>query len=129
MFLYFAKVVAGDYFSIDMDTVFLKSALATINCLYTMYLIIFLFKAYCLPSLFQDAHFNDPVFSRVVCFFKQTPALIIPFFKGIELIRKSSYSCPFDELTFFFYKRVTAAAHSFKLIVFLQNKNCIKKIS
>ena len=42
--LYFTKVVAADYFSIDMDTVFLRKALATINCMYAMYLIIFLLR-------------------------------------------------------------------------------------
>ena len=62
-------------------------------------------------------------------FCKQAPALIIPFFKGIESIRKSSYSYSFDELPFFYYKRVIEAVLSFKLIVFLQNKNCIKEIS
>ena len=40
----------------------------------------------------------------------------------------SSYSHPFDELLFFYYKRVVAATHSFKFTVFLQNRNCSKKI-
>ena len=59
--------------------------------------------------------------------FKQALA-ITPFFVGIKLIHKSSYSHPFDELPFFYYKRVIAATHSFKFTVFLQNKNCSKEI-
>ena len=31
------------------------------------------------------------------------------FFIGIELIHKSSFSYPFDELPYFYYKRVIAA--------------------
>ena len=42
-------------------------------------------------------------------FFKQVPAVIIPFFKDIELIGKST--------------------NLFKFTVFLQNKKCIKNIS
>ena len=51
------------------------------------------------------------------------------FFKGIELIRKSSCSHPLDELPFFYCKRVMAATHSFKLTAFSQSKNCSKEIS
>ena len=58
-------------------------------------------------------------------FFKQALA-VIPFFIGIELIHKYSCSHPFDELTFLYYKRVTAATHSFKLTVFLQHRNFSK---
>ena len=60
-------------------------------------------------------------------FFKEALA-VIPFFIGIELIHKSSCSHPFDELPFFYYKRVIAATHSFKFTVFLQNRNCSKEI-
>ena len=59
--------------------------------------------------------------------FKQALA-VIPFFIGIELIHKSSCSHPFDELPFFYYKRVIAATHSFKFTVFLQNRNFSKGI-
>ena len=59
-----------------------------------------------------------------IFFFKQA-TLIIPFFKGTELICKSSYSCSFDELSFFYYKRVITAAHSFKLIVLLYQEDII----
>ena len=52
----------------------------------------------------------------------------IPFFIGIELIHKSSCSHPFDELPFFYYKRVITATHSFKFTVFLQNRSCSKEI-
>ena len=51
-----------------------------------------------------------------------------PFFIGIELIHKSSCSHPFDELPFFYYKRVIAATQSFKFTVFLQSRNCSKEI-
>ena len=37
---------------------------------------------------------------------------VMPFFIGIELIHKSSCSHSFDELTFFYYKRVICS-HSF----------------
>ena len=57
--------------------------------------------------------------------FKQALA-VIPFFIGIELIHKSSCSHPFDELPFFYYKRVIATTHSFKFTVFLQNRNLSK---
>ena len=60
-------------------------------------------------------------------FFKQTLA-VIPFFIGIELIRKSSCNHPFDDVPFFYYKRTIAATHSFKFTVFLQNRNCSKEI-
>ena len=46
------------------------------------------------------------------------------FFIVIELIQKSSCSNAFDELPFFYYKKVIAVIHSFKFAVFLQNKNC-----
>ena len=59
--------------------------------------------------------------------FKQALA-VIPFFIGIELIYKSSCSYPFDELPFFYYKRVIGATRSFKFTVFLQNRNCGKEI-
>ena len=36
---------------------------------------------------------------------------------------------PIRWITFFYYKRTTAATHSLKLTVFLQNKNCSKEIS
>ena len=52
----------------------------------------------------------------------------MPFFIGIELIHQSSCSHPFDELPFFYCKRVITATHSFKFTVFLQNKNCSKEI-
>ena len=59
--------------------------------------------------------------------FKQALA-IIPFFVGIKLIHKSSYSHPFDELPLFYYKRVIAATNSFNFTVLLQNRNFSKEI-
>ena len=59
---------------------------------------------------------------------EQAPAIIIPFLKVIESISKSSYSHPFEGLPFFYYIKVIAATHSFKLTVFLQNKNCSREI-
>ena len=55
-------------------------------------------------------------------------AAVIPFFKGIELIHKSSCSHPLHELPFFYYKRVITDTHSFKFTVFMQNRNCSKEI-
>ena len=54
-------------------------------------------------------------------FFKQELSAI-PFFIGIELIHKSSCNYPFDELPFFYYKRVIAATHSFKFTVFAEQE-------
>ena len=56
-------------------------------------------------------------FQRYCVSFKQALA-VIPFFIGIELIRKSSCGHPFDDLPFFYYKRVISATHSFKFTVF-----------
>ena len=39
VFLYFTEEVAANLSSMDMGTIFLRRALATINCIYTMYLI------------------------------------------------------------------------------------------
>ena len=55
--------------------------------------------------------------------FKQA-LTVISFFIVIELIQKSSCSHSFDELPFFYYKRVIAATHSFKFTVLLQYRNC-----
>ena len=53
---------------------------------------------------------------------------VMPFFIGIEFIRNSSCSHPFDEFSFFYYKRTIAARHYFKFTVFLQHRNCKKEI-
>ena len=71
------------------------------------------------PSLFQVIC-SELVFSRDCVSFKQALA-VIPFFKVIELIRKSSCSHPFDELLFSII-RVTAATHSFKFTVFAEQE-------
>ena len=72
-------------------------------------------------SSFQEAFCNDLVFSRVLPFFETST-----FCKGIELIRNSNCSHPFDEQQ---NKRANATTHSFKFTVFLQNRNCSKEIS
>ena len=79
------------------------------------------------PSLFQKATCSDLVLSMVLCFLKQALAAI-PFFIGIELKDKPSYSHSFNELLFSCYKRVFAATHSFKFTTFLQKKNCSKEM-
>ena len=61
-------------------------------------------------------------FQRYCVSIKQALA-VIRFFIGIQLIHKSSWSHLFDELPFFYYKRVTAGTHSFKFTVFLENRN------
>ena len=68
-------------------------------------------------------HFQWSSIFKVLCLL-----VVIPFFIGIELIHKLSCSHPFDELPFFYYKKVITATHSFKFTVFLQNKNCSKEI-
>ena len=86
---------------------YLKGALAAINLSCTI--------------IFQEAICSDLVFSTVLCFFKQAFA-IIPFLVGVELIHKSSCSHPFDELPFFYYKRVIAATHFLKFTVFARQE-------
>ena len=53
--------------------------------------------------------------------FKQALA-VIPFFIGIKLIHKPIYSHPFDELPFFYYKKVIAATYSFKFTVLAEQE-------
>ena len=48
------------------------------------------------PSLFQEATYCELVFSRYYVSLKQAIA-VIPFYKGIELIRNSSSRHPLDE--------------------------------
>ena len=45
------------------------------------------------------------------------------------MIRKSSCSHAFNKLSFFYQKRAIAAIHSFKVTVFLQDRNCSKETS
>ena len=56
------------------------------------------------------------------CVSFKLPLEVIPIFKGIELIRKSSCSHPFNELPFFYYERGIAATHSFKFTVFAEQE-------
>ena len=74
----------------------------------------------------QEATCSNLVFLTILCFF-EISTCSHPFLIVIELIHKSSCSHPFDELPFFYYKRVIAATHSFKFTVFLQNRTCSKK--
>ena len=75
---YFTKVVAVNHSSID--TLFLRRALATINCKYKMNLTVYLRRIFIskellqpyiwvAPSFFQEASCSDLVFSTVLCFF------------------------------------------------------------
>ena len=55
---------------------------------------------------------------------------MIPVFKDIELIRRSSRSDPFDKWPFFYYKRAVAAVLYLKFTVFSHNSSsCRKEIS
>ena len=72
-------------------------------------------------TIIQEATCSNLVFSIVLCSFKQALS-VIPFFIGIELIHKCCCSHPFDELPFFYCKRVIAATHSFKLTVFAEQE-------
>ena len=102
---------------------------------------IFLFKAYCYfkgtltaihlrgTVITSEGHLQWSSISWGYCVFLKQALIVIPFFKGIELIRNSSCNHPLDELPFFYYQRVIAATHSFKFTVFWQNKNCSKEIS
>ena len=140
MFLYFTEEVAANHSSMDTDAVFLRRVLATIKLyIYNVFDRYFYLKRLVSKGALAAIHLRgttiisggplqwSSIFKGTLFFFKQAHALIIPFFKDIELIRKSSYSYPFNELSFFYYKSVIAATHFFKLIVFLQNKNCIHK--
>ena len=124
-----------------MDTVFFRRAFTTINCIYIMYLTdisilgVLLFQRSTCSHTFEWYHHCFRRRLAVIWFFqgycvslKQT-LVVIPFFKGIELIRNSSSSHLFDEWPSFYYKRVIAATYSFKFTVFLQNRNCSKEIS
>ena len=81
------------------------------------------------PSLFQESFCSDLwvfvvtfaislVFSRVLFSLKQA-LVVIPFSKGIELIRNSNCSYPFDEQQ---NKRGNAAKHFFKFTVFAKQE-------
>ena len=90
------------------------------------------FRCFCLRCIYIY-YFKRPLavtyyFQGNCVSFKQVLA-VITFFKGIELIPKSSCSQPFDELPFFYYKRVIATTHSSKFTVFLGNSNCSEAIS
>ena len=74
----FTKVVAANHSSIDR--LFLRRALATINCTYPMNLTVYLRRIFIskehlqpyiwvVPSFFQEATCSDLVFSTVLCFF------------------------------------------------------------
>ena len=78
-------------------------------------------------SLFQEPTCSDVVFLKVIVSLKQA-LVVIPFFKGIELICDSSCSHLMNGPFFFYHKRVIATTHSFKFSVFLQNSNCSKEI-
>ena len=55
---------------------------------------------------------------------------MIPVFKDIELIRRSSRCDPFEKWHFFCYKRAVAAVLYFKFTVFSHNSSsCSKEIS
>ena len=75
-------------------------------------------------SFFQEVTCSDLVFSRVLCFFELA---IIPVFKDTDLIRHSSCSHPFDEWSFFYYKRATAVTHSFKFTVFFRTRGVVAR--
>ena len=57
-------------------------------------------------------HWQSSLFSKILSYFA------------------SSCSYPFDEWPFFYHKRAVAATHSFKVVVFFQNRrSCSKEIS
>ena len=77
---YFTKVVAANHSSID--TLFLRRALATINCIYKMNLTVYLRRIFfskehlqpyiwVAPSFFQEASCSDLVFSTVLFLLKK----------------------------------------------------------
>ena len=85
VFLYFTKVVAANHSS--MDTVFFRSALATINCKYTMYLTDISISG---ALLFQRSTCDHSTvivsghhlqWSRVLCFF-EISTCSHPFFQS-----------------------------------------------
>ena len=120
-FLYFMKVVAANHSA--MDTAFLRRALATTNCKYTMHLIdisiqgVLLFQRSTCSYTFDwyRHHFRRPLaviyYFQGQCFPLKQALVIIPFFKGIELIRNSSCSHPFDELPLFYQSNCNRSLH------------------
>ena len=135
-FLYFTEVDAANY---SVDMVFFRRARATIICIYTeryFYIMgVLLFQKSTCSHTFEwyRHYFRRPLaviqyFQGYCVSFKQALA-VIPFFKNIELIHKSSCGHPFNESPFSYYKRTIAATHSSKFTVFFQNRNYNKEIS
>ena len=117
------KVVAAIHSSMDM-----QQWIAYIQCIWQ----IFLRKAYCyFTGALAAIYLSGTViisegqlqwFNGYCVFLKQALAVKV-FFKGIELIRNSSCSYPFNVWPFFCYKNTIAATHFFKLTMVLQNRD------
>ena len=134
---YFTKVVAANHSS--TDTLFLRRALETINCIYEMNLTD-LFKAEfyfkgaltaihlsCTIIFFQETTWSDLVFSAVLCFFK-TSTCTHPFSHRHWVNSQVQLQPSIRWISIFYYKRVITATHSFKFTVFLQNRNFSNRI-
>ena len=123
-----------------MDTVFSRRVLAAMNCLLICNVFDRLFRLrrifiskehmqpyiWVVPSLFQEIFYSEAYYLQGYCVSLKQALQVIPFFKGIKLIRNSSCSHTFDEQQ---NKRAHAAKHSFKFTVLFQSRNCSKKIS
>ena len=108
VFLYFMKIVATIQSS--MDTVFFKRVLAAKNCAYEIYLtdvsisgVLFFFKRSTCSHTFAwyfhcfTSSLAEIQYFQGYCLSLKQALAVIPFFKGIQLIRYYSCSHPFDE--------------------------------
>ena len=124
-----------------MDMLFLRRALATINCIYIRWIWqIFLFKAdfYFKVALaaihlsstiiILGSHLQWSSIFKSTVFFFLTNTCIHPVFQKYWVSSQVQLQQYIRWIIFFYYKRVIAATYSFKFTVFLQNRNCSKEI-
>ena len=108
---------------------YFRRVLADMLCVYTVYLTdsslwgVLFFQGSTCSHTFQwyRNYFMRPLtvsyFFHWYCASIDQALAVIPYFKGSELIRRSSWSHPFDGWPFFYYKRSVTATHYFKFTV------------
>ena len=121
---YYAKVVAVNHSSID--TLFLRRALATTNCIYKMNLTVCLRRIFIskehlqsyiwvAPSFFQEASCSNLVLSTVL-YFKEILTIIIttPWFQACIYLKKVCYMTTSFTVFHFFYDTVIISRQHLK---------------
>ena len=141
VFLYFTTVVAAIDSSID--TVFFRRALAAMNCVYRICLTdisiqgLLLFQKstwshyiWVAPSLFQEVTGSVLAFLKSLWWFFETSTCSHLLFQRYWVNSQSQLqSCIQNEWSFFYIERVIVATYSLRFTMFLQNRNCNKKIT